>query len=65
MQRKSIVMTSFTSHQLLLLNILVCSILNLAGDIKAHTFEPPNYDDIDISMTKTVVRIINFCSAAK
>ena len=58
-------MTSFTSYKLLLFTILVCSILNLAGDIKAHTFEPPNYDDIDTSMTKTVVRMTNFYGKAK
>ena len=58
MQFAIIAMPSFTSYKLLIFTILVCSFLNLTGDIKAHTFEPPNYDEIDMSMTKTVVRII-------
>ena len=42
------------SYKLLLFTILICSILNLAGDIKAESFET-SYNDVDTSMAKTVV----------
>ena len=49
------------SYKLLLFTILICSILNLAGDIKAESFEN-SHNDVDTSMAKTVVRymIISF-----
>ena len=45
------------SYKLLLFTILICSILNLTGDIKAESFENSRYD-VDTSMAKTVVRFM-------
>ena len=45
------------SYKLLLFTILICSILNLTGDIKAESFENSR-NDVDTSMAKTVVRFM-------
>ena len=45
------------SYKLLLFTILICSILNLTGDIKAESFEN-SHNDVDTSMAKTVVRFM-------
>ena len=45
------------SYKLLLFTILICSILNLTGDIKAERFEN-SHNDVDTSMAKTVVRFM-------
>ena len=55
MQLNCLTMPSINSYKLFLFAILICSILNLTGDIKAQSFEHPNFEDIDTSMSKTVV----------
>ena len=48
-------MPSINSYKLFLFAILICSILNLTGDIKAQSFDLPNFEEVDTSMSKTVV----------
>ena len=50
-------MPSINSNKLFLCVIVICSILNLTGDIKAEKFEHQKFDDVDTSMAKTVVSL--------
>ena len=54
-----LIIPDLNSYKMLLLTTLVCSFLNLTGDIKAQTFADPNFETVDTSMTKTVVSILD------
>ena len=60
MQFGNFEMPSINSYKLFLWVFLICSILNLTADINAEKFEHQNFDDVDTSMAKTVVRFIRF-----
>ena len=60
MQFGNFAMPSINSYKLFLSVFLICSILNLTGDIKAEKFDNQKFDDVDTSMAKTVVSLFIF-----